>query len=167
MSRNSIEIVLVDSNRSFLEALEFDLQHFLKISVKISCFQTAGEFLKSSISNPDVVVFDDVFNPLKTEAAALTQLFAGLKKLNSKITIVLLSEVLFKESTPETISLKAVDFAANNDFFIKKVNAAVRISIQNVLAQRKIRSLKSVVWIVIAAGLFFSALLVWHFTNHN
>jgi len=160
MNGNAIEVVLIDSNRFFMENLEFELQHALKTTVKIISFRNVDECLQHPHLSADVVVYDNLKTGLNTKGIELTRLFTGMNNVNAKAEVILLSEVYSEELRDEALRTGIFDLSSDKTDLFAKLNTAIRKAIHLVLIRRKNSTNKLYKLLCITSGLVLLALII-------
>ena len=128
-TQNNISVFLVDDNEVFLKALTLSLGECFKSEIQIESFSTGEDCLKKIQQNPqtaaDIVILDYHLNTDSKNAMNGFDVLKKIKKINSRIIVIMLSA-----EDKLQIAIDCITYGAY-EYVVKSETAFIRT--QNIL----------------------------------
>ena len=121
-TQNTLSVVLVDDNKTYLNTLKHYIKEQFKSQIKIEAFSNGEECLKKIEQNPetDLVILDYYLNGELSDAMNGIEILKKIKQINSKITVIVLSAQDKLEIAADSIKYGAYEYV------VKSASAFIR-----------------------------------------
>src|ERR1700721_1955465 len=117
-TQKSISLLLVEDNEVFLKTLTLSLEEYFKSEIEINSFPTGEDCLNQIQKNPDkvdVVILDYHLNTESEDAMNGIDILKRIKKINSRIIVIMLSSEDKLKIATDCITYGAYEYVVKSE----------------------------------------------------